>query len=239
MRKLIATLLAASIWALPLFAEEGLVMNAEARRESPQIAYSLFSNWADNYMADAKHGKAVSSGILFGVGALGLAGSALTWFGGDSISEAASGSPMDADVKKGLTLGFGIGGGVCIATGMIVAFSPIKDYRAIYSDVFEEKDPEVREAMAVSVLRYQSDRGKQSRIKSSIMGIVVPILMASITAGIGAESPEDFGRDFLSNWGGNCWWSVGSVISLFTKSSEEQRYDRYLVARDAYYGTTK
>jgi hypothetical protein len=225
--------------ALPLIAEEGLVMKAEAKRESPQIAYNLFSTWADNYVTDSKKGKAVSSGILFGLGAFGLAGSALTWFGGDSISQDISGSPMDPEVKQGLALGLGIGGGASIVIGTIIAAAPIKDYRAIYSDVFEERDPEVREAMAVSVLQYQSSQGRQSRIRSAITSIVFPIVFSACMAGIGSESPDDFSRDFLRNWANNCWWSIGGVISLFSKSNEERRYDRYLVARDAYYGTRK
>lgn len=239
MRKLIAVLLAASIWALPLIAEEGLAMNAEARRESPQIAYRLFENWADNYMTDAKKGKAVGSGILFGLGAVGAAGAALTWFGGDAISESASGSLMDPDVKNGLTIGLGASGAACLLAGVLVATSPIKDYRAIYSDVFEEKDPEVREAMAVSVLHYQADQGRQARIRSSLMSIVFPLVMAGVTAGIGADSPEDFGQTFLKSWGNYAWWSVGGIINFFSKSKEERLYDRYLFARDSYYGTAK
>jgi hypothetical protein len=239
MRKLIAVLVAASIWTLPLIAEEGLATNAEAQRESPQIAYTLFSNWADNYMADAKKSKTVSSGIAFGLGAVGFAGSALTWFGGDAISESATGSPMAADVKQGMTLGLGIGGGICLATGLIIALTPIKDYRAIYSDVFEEKDPEVREAMAVSVLRYQSDQGKQNRVSAAIWNIAGGLVASVTMASINSNSADEWGHQFLKYGPYYSMNIVSGVISLFTKSSEEQRYDRYLAARDAYYGTVK
>jgi hypothetical protein len=205
----------------------------------PEIAYRLFSNWADNYQASAKRGKTVAETILFSGAALTLGGSALTWFGGDAISNNVNGSPMDPDLKQNLSLGLGISGGALLLSGMIVASVPIKDYRAIYADVFEEKDPEVREAMAVSVLRYQADRGKQARIANVFCGIMAPVVLGGITAGLNLSQGERWDKDLWQKLGGMSWSMVWSLTSLFVKSPQEQLYERYLSARDAYYGSTR
>jgi hypothetical protein len=205
----------------------------------PQVAYHLFSNWADNYMVDAKRGKAIAEGILYGLGSVSLAGAALTWYGGDAISNNVSGAPMDQNLKQNLTMGFGIGGGALILAGMIVNSVPIKDYRAIYADVFQEKDPEVQEAMAVSVLRYQSDQGRERRIVSFVSGLIVPLLAGGIKAGANLSQGQPWGTDVLSTMGNSSWWMAGSIVYLFQKTPEERLYDRYLSTRDALYGSGK
>jgi hypothetical protein len=236
MRRMLSSLLIACICALSAIAQSLPILPA-GEGNKPEIAYRLFSNWADNYQVNAKRGKAVAETILYSGGALALGGSALTWYGGDAISNNVCGSPMDPDLKKNLSLGLGISGGAFLLSGMIVASVPIKDYRAVYADVFEEKDPEVREAMAVSVLHYQADRGKERRKLTFISGFVLPILASAITAGVNVAQDKKWSENLLSSIGDSSWCMVYSVTSLFKKSPEERLYERYLSARDAYYGS--
>jgi hypothetical protein len=236
MRRAILSLLIATLSAVSVVAQSTPIPTA-APPEKPEIAYHLFSNWADNYQVEAKRGKAIATTFLYSGGALALGGAALTWYGGDAISDNMCGSPMDVDLKRNLTMGLGIGGGVLLVSGLIVSSVPIKDYRAIYADVFQEKDPEVREAMAVSVLRYQAERGKEGRIASFITSFAVPILAGAITAGINVSQDKRWSDDLLSTVGNSSWCMAGGLVSLFTKSPEERLYERYLSTRDAYYGS--
>jgi hypothetical protein len=238
MRRMFTSLLIASLCVVSAIAQS-LPMRDAGSQENPEIAYHLFSNWADNYRANAIRGKTVAETVLYSSGAIALGGAALTYFGGDAISNEAVGSPLDPDLKQNLTLGLGISGGALIISGMIVASVPIKDYRAVYADVFEEKDPEVREAMAVSVLRYQADKGKERRITSFVSSCVVPILACAITAGVNVAQGDQWSKGVLSSLGSSSWWMAGGVVSLFQKSPEERLYDRYLSTRDAYYGTAR
>jgi hypothetical protein len=234
-RKLLS-LLIASICSLSAFAQS-LPVAANEGEGKPEIAYHLFSNWADNYQVEAKRGKAIAETVLFSGGALALGGAALTWYGGDSISNQVCGSPMDSDLKRNMTMGLGISGGAFLISGLIVSTVPIKDYRAIYSDVFQEKDPDVREAMAVSVLRYQADRGKERRITSFVSSCLVPIIAGAITAGVNVAQHDDWDKNLLDTIGNASWGMAGGVVSLFQKSPEERLYERYLTTRDAYYGS--
>lgn len=240
-RKLLVVIIA-GLFALRAFADSESTPIPAApmpKDEKPEIAFRLFSNWADNYQVRARKNKAIAEGILFSTGALSLGGAALTWFAGDRISENCSGSPMDSETKRGVTLGLGITGGALVLSGIIVAAVPIKDYRAIYSDVFEEKDPEVREAMAVSVLRYQSDRGKERRVSSFIWSLALPIIAGAVTIGSNMSNDDRWNKDLLSSMANSSWCTVGGVVSLFTKSPEERLYERYLNTRDAYYGAAR
>lgn len=237
MRRTISSLLIACLFAAPAIAQEATPIPTTVNEAKPEIAYRLFSNWADNYQVEAKRDKTIATTFLYAGGALSLGGAALTWYAGDAISEKTWGSPMDPDFKQNMTLGMGIGGAVLLVSGIIVASVPIKDYRAIYSDVFQEKDPEVREAMAVSVLRYQSDRGKEKRIASFITSFVAPILACAITAGINVSQDKRWSDDLLSSVGNSSWIMAGGLVSLFSKSPEERLYERYLATRDAYLGS--
>jgi hypothetical protein len=234
MRRIISFILIASLGSLALVAQSSPIRFSDGK---PQVAFHLFSTWADNYQANARRGKTIAESILYSGAALSLAGSALTWYGGDTIARQTYGQPMDADLKQNLTLGLGIGGGALLLTGMIVASVPIKDYRAIYADVFEEQDSEVQEAMAVSVLHYQADRGKERRITSFITGLVVPLFVGGIRAGINVASGNRWDRDVLDVVSGQSWTMGMSIVSLFQKTEEERLYDRYLSTRDALMGT--
>ncbi len=213
--------------------------NSPAEGAKPQIAYRLFTTWADSYMANARRGKVIGETVLYSTGAIALAGAALTWYGGDAISNNVSGSPMDPQLKQNLAMGLGIGGISFLAIGSIVSSVPIKDYRALYADVYEEKNPEVQEAMAASVLRYQSDKGKESRITSFITGLVVPLAAAAITGGINAAQGNNWSDGLLNALKGSSWTMCFSLVSLFQKTPEERLYDRYLATRDALYGSAK
>jgi hypothetical protein len=236
MRKIITVLLIASLGSIAAFSQ-GISVRAGSEPERPQVAYRLFSTWADNYMSEARKGKLIAETILYSGGAISLAGSALTWYGGDEISRELGSGPMDPELKQNLALGLGIGGGALILSGMIVHSVPVQDYRAIYADVFEERDPEVQEAMAVSVLRYQADKGKERRITSFISGLVVPVLVCGVTAGINASQGRNWSDGLEGSLQGSSWGFVGSLTSIFTKSPEERLYERYLATRDALYGT--
>jgi hypothetical protein len=236
MRRLLFSLLIVCLFSFSAFSQS---LPLDPPEGKPEVAYRLFSKWADNYQVEALRGKTIAQAVLFSAGALSIAGSALTWYGGDEISREATGSPMDADLKRNMSLGLGIGGGALLVSGLIVRSIPIKDYRAIYADIFEEKDPEVREAMAVSVLRYQADRGKEARIVSFISGFVVPIIAGSIQAGTNLAQGEAWSKDVLSSMGSSSWWMAGSIVSLFQKSPEERLYERYLSTRDALYGADR
>jgi hypothetical protein len=235
---MLSTLLIACLFAASAIAQS-IPVSPTGDLEKPQFAYHLFSNWADNYQVTAKRGKRIGETILFSGAALGLAGSALTWYGGDAISNNATGSPMDPDLKRNLTMGLGISGGVFLLSGIIVASVPIKDYRAIYADVFEEKDPEVREAMAVSALHYQADQGKERRISSFLTSCLVPIIAGAITAGVNVGQGKDWNNGLLNSIANSSWWMAGGIISLFQKTPEERLYERYLSSRDAYFGSPR
>lgn len=240
MRRMLSPIVIACLFAFTAYAQSlPTPAFAEDGKPQPQIAYRLFSNWADNYMADAKRGKAIAETILYGAGAFSLAGAALTWYGGDAIADSGSGSPMNPELKQNLTMGLGIGGAALILSGIIVNAVPIKDYRAIYADVFQETDPEVQEAMAVSVLRYQSDRGKERRITSFVYGLVLPILVGGIQAGVNLTQGDPWGKDVFQTMSYSAWSMAGGIVSLFQRTPEERLYDRYLATRDAFYGTGK
>jgi hypothetical protein len=205
----------------------------------PQIAYHLFSTWADNYQTEAIRGKSIAQTVLYSGAGLAFAGSAITYFAGDRISNEIQGYDLDPELRRNLALGLGIGGGALLVSGMIAATVPVKDYRAIYADVFSERDSEVQEAMAASVLRYQADRGKERRITSFVSGLIVPLLACGITASINASQGRVWNDGIVDSLKGSSWSMAGSVTSLFTKTPEERLYERYLATRDALYAAQR
>jgi hypothetical protein len=230
MRRLLSFTLIAGFLSLSAFAQSLPIKFSDGK---PQVAFHLFSTWADNYQVKALRGKRIGESVLFGTGALALGGAALTWYAGDEMARETSGSPMDPMLRQNLSLGLGIGGGLLIASGLLVHSTPIKDYRAIYADVFEERDSEVQEAMAVSVLRYQADRGKERRVTSFIMGLVVPLFVGGVRAGINVAAGDPWDRGVLDMVEGQSWSMGMSLVSIFQKTEEERLYERYLTTRDA------
>jgi energy-converting hydrogenase Eha subunit A len=235
-RRILSSFLVACLFSLPVLAQNPPIRFSS---DKPQIAYHLFSTWADNYQTEATRGKVIGSTILYSIGALGTAGSIVTWTKGDEIAREITGSPIDPELRNGLTLGLGIGAGVSFLSGILVSVTPIKDYRAIYADVFQENDAEVQEAMAASVLHYQADRGKERRITSFVSGLIVPLIAGGITASINAAQGRNWTDGMFDSIKGSSWSMAWSITSLFSKTEEERLYDRYISARDAYYAGTK
>jgi hypothetical protein len=203
----------------------------------PQIAYRLFSTWADGYNHDVTSGKQIASTVLVSMGGLGLVAAGATWYWGDDVSRSMIGSPMDPNVKQGIILGSGIGGLALVITGAAVGSMKVPDQRAVYADIFDERDPEVQEAMAVAALRDQATRGKERRITSFVSSLVVPLVTGGIKVGINLASGETWSKDVLSSLGYSSWSMTSGIMALFSKSKEELLYDRYLTTRDSLYGS--
>lgn len=235
MRHSLSPVLIVCLFSFPLLVHAESDGGSSTGEAKPQIAFHLFSTWADNYMVQAKRDRVIGSSILYGAGSLLAAGSVVTWLKGDDMAESATGAPMDPTLKQNLTMGLGIGAGVLYLTGIVISVAPIKDYRSIYADVFKEKDPEVQEAMAVSVLRYQADQGKERRITSFISGLVVPILAGGIVVGANLAQREPWSTNVLNTLSSASWSMSVSILQLFEKTPEERLYERYLNTRDALY----
>jgi hypothetical protein len=233
MKRIIALALCLAALALPLAAQ---IEIAERKAEGPQIAYRIFSNWVDERMERAPREKKAATIALFTIGGTALGAGAATWLAGDDISEWMTGSPMDGDLKDGLSLGLVLGGASFLVAGAMVSSAPLKDYRAIYSDVLNEDDPEVREAMAVAALKYQADRGKERRITSFVSGLAVPVLAGLLRAGANLLEGDEWTDGVWPSMQWSCWSAANGIVQLFQRTDEERRYERYLTARDAFYG---
>jgi len=76
MHRAIPSMLIVSLFAASAVAQSTPIPMA-AEVEKPEIAYRLFSNWADNYQVEAKREKAIGTTVLYGGGALALGGAVL------------------------------------------------------------------------------------------------------------------------------------------------------------------
>jgi hypothetical protein len=231
-RILALTLCLASI-TLPLAAQ---VQIAESTTDNPQIAYRIFSSWVNDKQERAPRDKKAAMTALYTIGGITLGAGAATYFAGDDISEWLSGSPMDPELRQNLSLGLAIGGASLLVAGVMVSSVPLRDYRAMYADVLNEGDPEVREAMAVAALKYQADRGKERRITSFVSGLAVPVLAGLLRAGANLMQGDEWTDGVWPSMQWSCWSAANGVVQLFQKTDEERRYARYLAARDAFYG---
>lgn len=123
-----------------------------------------------------------------------------------------------------------------LLAGTIVALVPIKDYRHIYSDVFEQQEPEVREAMAAAVLKNMADDGKRGRVNGAIFWYAMPVieLSASLVGGLltGDDRWQSSVAGHLSSLG---FGALFGTLNLLQKSEAELRYERYLDVREQYY----
>jgi len=217
-----------------VFAQITLVMDGSVSQ--PQIAYRLFSSWVDEHERDAGKGKGIAMSLLFTGGGLALGGAIATFAGGDRISQSVYGQPMDPLVKQNLVIGLGIASASLYAAGFIVGASKAPEYRRMYSDVFSEPDPDVQEAMAVSILRYQADKGKEKRIASFISALALPLITGGIRAGINLSQGEPWADGVFDSIKGQSWSIASGLVSLVSKTQEERLYERYLATRDALYG---
>jgi hypothetical protein len=235
MKRIIALALCLATLAIPVAAQ---IQVAGAEKENPQIAYRIFSSWVNERQERAPREKRAATIALYTIGGVTLAAGAATWFAGDDISEWCAGSPMDRELKENLSLGLAIGGASLLVAGALVSAAPIPNYRAMYSDVMNESDPEVQEAMAVAALKYQADRGKERRITSFVSGLAVPVFAGLIRAGGNLVAGEEWSDGVWSSMQWSCWSAASGVVQLFQKTDEERRYERYLTARDALYGAS-
>jgi hypothetical protein len=233
MRRTIATLLAVCLSTLGAIAQDYPVSSGGSR---PQIAYRMLTTWVDGYERDAGQGKKVATSILYSMGGVGVAAAGATYLWGDDISRQVMGKPLSSDARQGIILGAGLGGAALIAAGLIVDAVPIEDKRAVYADIFEEHDAEVQEAMAVSVLRDQAQRGKERRIASFLSSLIVPLVTGGIRVGVNLALGEPWAKDVTKNVGYSSWSAASGILALFSKSKEELLYERYLTARDSLYG---
>lgn len=235
MKRIVAFMFTLALAAIPVFAQINITGSSV---EQPQIAFRLFSAWVNEKQEKEPREKKNATTVMFTMGGVALAGAATTWFAGDSISQSISGSPMDSETKGGLSLGLAISGAGLIVTGIIVSSVPDKNYRVIYSDILNEQDPELQEAMAVAALKYQADRGKERRITSFASGLAMPIIAGLIKVGANLAQGAEWSDGVWASIQWSCWSAANGVINLFKKSEEERMYDRYLTARDALYGAS-
>jgi hypothetical protein len=216
------------------FAQISLAMDGAGSR--PQIAYRLFSSWVDENEREAGKGKGIAISLLFTGGGLALGGAIATFAGGDKISQSVSGQPMEPLLKQNLVIGLGIASAGLYTAGFLVAASKAPEYRRIYSDVFGEPDPDVQEAMAVSILRYQADKGKEKRIASFISALALPLITGGIRASINLSKGDPWADGVFDSIKGQSWSIASGLVSLVSKTPEERLYERYLATRDALYG---
>ena len=204
-----------------------------AQDGDPQIAYKMLSAWVDKGQADAIRGKHIATGILGGTGGLLVGSAAVTWFAGDTIATNATGSAMDPDTKLNLSVGLGVGGMSLLGAAAIVAAIPVPDPRVTWADVFNENDPILREAMAVSALRSLAQQGKERRIASFVSSFLVPVLSGGIQVGINLSQSKGWSDGLMQTVGSSSWSIAAGLTSLLSTTPEEKLYSRYLVAKGA------
>jgi hypothetical protein len=196
----------------------------------PQIAYRIFSDYVDNKSeSDAKGKFGWGMGLTIGGGlALGTAGVF-------AALDPAVLDPNDTNLKWRVAAITGLSGAVMTGVGIGLLASPVPDYREKYRVVFLERDPLVQEALAASSLKEMAQKGKEGRIASALTTILTPLLFTGIMTAIDVSQ----NRPWYQSAQTNVWWLAGSAvsggISLFSTSSEERLYDKYLSARDAMY----
>lgn len=201
--------------------------------DQPQIAYRIFADYIDNKSEDDAKDK-----LGWGLGLTIAGGLAL----GTGITFAAldpnSLDPADPNLKWRVA-GI-VGGSGLVATGVGIALlaSPVPDYREKYRVVFLEKDPLVQEALAASSLKEMAQAGKEGRIASALTTLLTPLLVTGIMTIVDAAQNNP-NRPWYSSAKDNVWWLAGATISgsinLFSTSSEERLWEKYVSARDAMY----
>jgi hypothetical protein len=208
----------------------------QIRAEEPQLAYRILSTYVDQRQAKADDGNLVGGLVLAGAGGLLLSGAATTWFYGDDISRAATGQPIDPELRNNMTLGLGIGGLATIGVSAGLLAAKPHDWRAEYAEVFEEEDPQVQEALAVASLRDIAVKGKQERIRGAFSNLLAPVLFAVIKAGVNSVEGKEWSDGIVDGLRWNIFSIVGGASSLLGSSEGERLYDKYLAGREALYG---
>jgi hypothetical protein len=216
-----------------------LSLGGLAAQDQPDIAYRILSGYIDKKEANSGMGLKTGGSIVMGLGGLIVAGAATTYFAGDDIARSA-GAPagLDPDIKIGLSIGLGVGGLVLSSVGYGMAFSKPRDYRLEYAEVFHEDDRQIREAMAVAVLRDLSIKAKNARVTSALSSFLVPVLSAAIRAGVNLSNGKEWSDGVMSSISWSAWSIAGGITGLFGSSEEERLYAKYLSGREALYGAS-
>jgi hypothetical protein len=221
MKKLIAALLIISMAG-------GIAL---AQGESPQIAYRLLSDYVEQ--KTEKSADKTGAVVTMVVGGLLLLGAGGLWVG-DAIYEKQTGVPfINPDLRFGLTLGFGLGGAVALGVGATLHTAKPRNFRVQYSEVFNESDATVREALAAATLKSIADKSRQDRINGTIGNLAVPAIAIGATIGMNYLKGEPILANVDAISISQIWWFVNGVTNLFTPSEEELLYDKYLAAKDA------
>ena len=207
-----------------------------AAQEQPQIAYRILSGYVDKKQAESNEGKKIGGLVLAGTGGLLLAAGATTWFYGDEISTSATGYPMDAEAKAGMALGLGLGGLTTTLIGGGLLFAKPHDFKAQYAEVFDERDAQVQEALAIAALKDISIQGKKVRITGAISSFLTPIIFGAVVAAANVSQGKEWSHDILDGLYWNAFSVAGGISALFSTTEEERLYQKYQAGREAFYG---
>ena len=224
-RKIFATVLIALLSLAILAAED-----------QPQIGYRILSGYLDKKEAEGDRGRRGAGTAFSATGGLLLAGAATTYFAGDAIGENLFGGPMDPEIKMNVSLGLGIGGVAASAIGVGILASKPKDWTLEYAEVFEERDAQVREALAVAALKDLAIEGKRNRMIGAISNLAVPIAFGIVRSSINVAEGKDWHENIFKGIYFSPWSVISGLTSLFGTSEEERLYEKYLAGRDALYG---
>ncbi len=199
----------------------------------PEIAYRFLGDYVA--AKEAKAGDKTGAYVMLGTGAFLAASSAAAWFYSDDISQAFDYGPIDPTLKNGLTLGFAIGSAASFGIGLGLYAAPPKNYRLEFASVFQESDPELREALAAATLRDLAIQAKQSRVAGALSSLLIPAIGAIIRVSTNVSEGKAWQTDLMMSISSNSWSLIGGITNLMTRSKEELLYERYLAARDALY----
>jgi len=201
-----------------------------AQEESPQIAYRLL----DDYIRDKEIKAEKKTGPIITMiagGTLITGGTALMIWG----------DPLFDDPSRKYILGGSIAGSGVLTLGVGTALYVKKprDFRAEYTEIFENEDPVVQEALAVGTLREMAENGKRERIISGSIFLAFPVVSGGVQIGanLANDKPWYDGLFSVTLW--QVWPIISGISSFFSKSEGERLYDKYAAAREAFYTDLK
>lgn len=224
--KRITTILLLCMTAFGVFAET---------RSEPQIAYRILNDYVSRKQSSADN--RAWAGVMLGIGGTLVAGSAVSWFLGDAISQAvAPGNTVWTEDTRTVTSLVIAGSGIATGTvGLIGLTVPSVDYRKKYVPIYEEKDAVVQEALAVASLKELADIGRERRITSAVINIGTPLAIFLVQTILNVSTGKEWYHGYQSVGS----WQIPSVVSaagsLFSVSDEERLFEKYQAARAAIY----
>lgn len=213
-----------------------LVASSLAAEAQPEIAYRILSGYVEKRESAGDKGAKVAGAVLSSIGGLAIGGAAVSWFGSDAIADAMSAPRLDQETKLGLTIGLGVGGAAFAVGGAALIAAKPFDYRAAYAEVFTERDPAVREALSVAVLRDLAIRGREERVAGALSSLLVPLVSSAIRVAVNVSEDKVWSDNLFSGVSWSSWSLVGGITGLLSTSEEERLYEKYLAGRDALYG---